>query len=93
MEELKRQVLSAGCLSRWERGRKTRVTTDASNIGVGAVLEQEYEEGWRPVAFWSRRLKDAEMRYATTDKEWLAIVEAVSRKWRHYLEDVPFVVC
>ena len=47
---------------------------------------------WKPVAFWSRKLKDAETRYSVTDIEWLAVVEAVSLVWRHFLEDIPFVV-
>ena len=47
---------------------------------------------WRPVAFWSRKLKDAETRYSATDIEWLAVVDAVSLVWRHFLEDIPFKV-
>ena len=47
---------------------------------------------WRPVAFWSRKLKEAETRYSATDIEWLAVVDAVSLTWRHFLEDIPFVV-
>ena len=47
---------------------------------------------WRPVAFWSRKLKDPETRYSATDIEWLAVVEAVTLIWRHFLEDTPFVV-
>ena len=43
---------SAPALSVWDSKRKTRVTTDASLVGVGALLEQFHEEGsqWRPVA-------------------------------------------
>jgi hypothetical protein len=40
---------------------------------------------WHPVAFWSRKLTDAECNYQTHDQELLAIVEAF-RQWRHYLE-------
>ena len=47
---------------------------------------------WRPVAFWSRKLREAETRYSATDLEWLAVVEAVSRVWSHFLEDVSFTV-
>ena len=81
-------------LRRFERTLATRVTTDASTIGIAAVLEQceEDDTTWRPVAFWSRKLKDAETCYSATDLEWLAVVEAVSRVWRHFLEDIPFVI-
>ena len=209
VEALKQAIIDAPLLARFDRQRKTRVTTDASTVGIGAVLEQWYpEEGasprtpdsspkraepdptrspspsdgkgsppnpgtpsdpenrspngaqpgkcdlqitakeglpgaaekartqrdaipvgreaptvappekdlpkkgrsgaypalspemgtdsqmgiWRPVAFWSRKLKDPETRYSATDIEWLAVVDAVSLTWRHFLEDIPFVV-
>ena len=90
---LQHLVANAPCLAHWDRDRVTRVVTDASKIGLGAVLEQKYDETWRPVAFWSRKLRDPETRYSTTDREWLAIVEAVSLKWKGFLEDRSFTVC
>ena len=85
-------VSQAPCLARWEHNRETRVITDASKIGIGAVLEQLHPSGWRPVAFWSRKLRDPETRYSATDREWLAVVEAVSKRWRGLLEDTPFTL-
>jgi transposase InsO family protein len=61
-----------------------RVETDASNFAIGAVLSQQYEGRWHPVAFLSRKLVKAELRYTTPDAELLAIVYAFD-KWRHYL--------
>jgi transposase InsO family protein len=48
---------------------------------------------WRPVAYWSRKLTDTELRWATGQKELLAIVESLEH-WSHYLEgtDRRFVV-
>ncbi len=64
------------------------VTTDASDVGIGAVLEQE----GRPVAFESRTLSPAERNYSATDREMLAVVHAL-RVWRCYLEGAKaFVV-
>ncbi|GJP50738.1 hypothetical protein CLOM_g9907, partial [Closterium sp. NIES-68] len=63
------------------------VVTDASTIGIGAVLLQE----GRPVAFESRKLSPAEQRYTTSEQELLAVVHAL-RTWRCYLEGVEFVV-
>ena len=92
VEALKRALCDTPLLAYFDRSLPTRVTTDASTVGLGAVLEQDHAETWRPVAFWSRKLKDPETRYSTTDLEWLAVVEAVSRVWPHYLEDVPFTL-
>jgi RNase H-like domain found in reverse transcriptase len=44
------------------------VTTDASNFGIGGVLEQEWEDGAHPVAFVSRKLNDEERNYSTHDR-------------------------
>ena len=89
---LKHALTCTPVLTRYDHELETRVTTDASTIGLGAVLEQKHGEVWKPVAFWSRKLIDAETRYSATDLEWLAVVEAVSRVWRHLLEDIPFTV-
>ena len=66
--------------------------TDASKVRIGAALEQKHEEGWRPVAFWSRKLRDLETRYSITDREWLAVVESVGKRWRCFLECSPFEI-
>ena len=48
--------------------------TDASDIGVGAVLSQLDEEGNDyPLAYFSRKLLPREQRYSTVEKECLAI--------------------
>ncbi|GFW19088.1 hypothetical protein TNCV_254181 [Trichonephila clavipes] len=44
--------------------------TDASSIGIGAVLNQEQ----RPVVFASRTLSAAERNYMVTERECLAVV-------------------
>ena len=86
MRLIQKKCMEAPVLVPWSSERETRVTTDASDVGLGAVLEQKVEGVWRPVEFWSRKLKSAETRYSATDKEWLAVVEAVSNHWRHLLE-------
>jgi hypothetical protein len=60
------------------------VEVDASNVGTGAVLSQEQQGKWHPVAFMSKSLLDAEKNYEIYDKELLAIVKAL-KVWRHYL--------
>ena len=81
METLQKLVSEAPVLRRWTTGIPTRVLTDASLVGIGAVLEQQHGGEWHPVAFWSRKLKDPETRYSATDREWLAIIVAVTRVW------------
>ncbi|GFS93241.1 retrovirus-related Pol polyprotein from transposon gypsy [Trichonephila clavipes] len=58
--------------------------TDASSIGVGAVLNQEQ----RPVVFASRTLSAAERNYTKTERECLPVVWALN-KFRTYLGSLP----
>ena len=66
--------------------------TDACNEGIGAVLIQEAEDGVKhPVAFISRKLLPREMRYATIEKECLAIVWGIT-KFQEFLYGRHFML-
>ncbi|KAK3006498.1 hypothetical protein RJ639_017037 [Escallonia herrerae] len=64
-----------------------RVRTDASDFALEGVLMQECH----PVAYESRKLNEAERRYTTHEKEFLAVVHCL-RVWRHYLLGSSFIV-
>ena len=55
-------------------GRPFVVTTNASLVSVGAILEQDFCQGLQPVAFESRKLNPAETRYSAYERELLGIV-------------------
>ena len=57
---------------------------DASDYAIGAVLGQKRERIFRVIYYASRTLNDAQLNYATTEKELLAIVFAFD-KFRPYL--------
>uniref|UniRef100_A0A8C4TAC5 Gypsy retrotransposon integrase-like protein 1 n=1 Tax=Erpetoichthys calabaricus TaxID=27687 RepID=A0A8C4TAC5_ERPCA len=65
---------------------------DASMNGLGAVLNQEYPEGVRPVAFASRKLSNSERRCPVHQLEFLALKWAVVDKFHDYLYGVKFTV-
>uniref|UniRef100_A0A8C7F2V4 Gypsy retrotransposon integrase-like protein 1 n=1 Tax=Oncorhynchus kisutch TaxID=8019 RepID=A0A8C7F2V4_ONCKI len=60
------------------------VQVDASDTGLGAVLAQGKGEAEKPILFISRKLSDREQRYATVEKEALAIMWALDYL-RYYL--------
>ena len=63
--------------------RQFVVTTDVSHAAVGVILEQDFGNGLQPMAFSSRKLNDAEMRYSAYERELLGIVWALVQ-WKHY---------
>ena len=56
------------------------IHTDASHTQLGAVISQR----GKPIAFYSRKLSDAQTRYTTTERELLAIVETL-KEFRNIL--------
>lgn len=88
-ETLKARMISAPVLQIPTIGSEAEfiVATDASNVGLGAVLLQEDSSGSvRPCAYWARKLNSAERNYSAYDLEALCAVEAVTRVWRMYLD-------
>ena len=67
----------------------TSVMTDASDVAVGAVLQQYIDGQWCPLSFFSRALKPAETRYSMYDRELLAIYLAI-KHFRYFLEGRHF---
>ena len=67
------------------------LTTDASDVGAGAVLEQWKQGRWQPVAFFSRKFQPAQTRYSTFDRELTAICLALQH-FRHMLEGRQFTI-
>ena len=65
------------------------LTTDASDVAVGAVLSQGKED--KPLAFFSKKLSAAERKYSTFDRELLAIFLSI-KHFRHMLEGRNFCV-
>ena len=90
-QEAKRLLADATLLHHPVPGARTILTTDASDIAIGAVLEQGIEEHWQPLAFFSRQLNKAERNYSTIDRELLGIHSAILH-FRYFLEGRDFTV-
>ena len=88
--DLKRLLCSSPVLQCPDFSRPFILQTDASDWGVGGVLSQLDQEGLdHPVAYFSRKLLPRERRYATVEKECLAIKLAI-QAFRVYLLGKPF---
>ena len=49
------------------------------------MISQEIEGGLQPLGFMSKKMTSAEQNYTITEKEMLAIIQAV-QEWKEYLE-------
>ena len=65
------------------------LTVDASDEAVGAVYEQYIGDSWKPIAFFSKKLSNAERKYSAFDRELLAIYLSF-RHFRHLVEGRKF---
>ena len=54
-----------------------RVKCDASLSGLGAAIEQNTSDGWKPTAFAPRVLNSTEERYSVNELELLVFVWSI----------------
>lgn len=91
-EDLKLMLTNAPVLRRPDSSLTYILHTDWSPHAIGAVLAQIGEDGKEhPVAYGSRMLRGAELRYAPTQGECFAVVHWLQH-FRHYLYGVRFIL-
>ena len=77
--ELKNALMDQPVLRFYDSTKPTKISADASKNGLGAVLLQQHDQTWHPVAYASRAMLEAETRYAQIEKELLAITYGCER--------------
>jgi hypothetical protein len=93
VDRIKQQLTAAPILARPDFNREFEVHTDASDVGMGAVLAQRDDEGQEHViAYASTKLNSAQQNYSATVKECLAVVWAITDKFSAYIMGRPFKV-
>ena len=80
LDDVRSAILGSSALAPFDPGLPTFVSTDASDVGLGAVLSQLHPEGERVVAFASCTLSTAQRKYSVTERKGLACVWAC-QKW------------
>ena len=86
-----KEILSSyPVLQHFDSNKPLKISSDASKEGLGAVLMQETEKEWMPVAYASRAMTKAEQNYAQIEKELLGIVYACE-KFHNYIYGRKFL--
>ena len=67
------------------------VHCDSSEHSIGASLMQSDGEISYPVCYFSRKINGSELNYSVTEKEALAVIEAV-KHWHYYLAERQFTI-
>ena len=90
-EALKAALVNSPVLQAPDFTKPFLIISDASKFFVGGCLCQRSEDGVeRPIAYTSRPLRGAELNYAITDLEGLAMVHCCSL-WRHFISSSPTI--
>jgi transposase InsO family protein len=90
-ESCRQSLAHATRLTHPKQNAELSLYTDASDTAMGAALHQKGDNGWEPIAFFSKKLTSAQSKYSAYDKELLAVYQAIHH-FRHWLEGRHFTV-
>ena len=86
-EELKERFTTEPVLVTPDLDKEMRMEADALDFATEEILSMKCEdEKWRPVAYISKLLNEAERNYEIHNKEMLAIIWYLEA-WRYFLEE------
>ena len=71
--------MSAPALAYFDPTKPTRLSTDASQRGIGFILQQKKQDMWSLIQAGSRFLSGAESRYAIIEFELLAVAWSIAK--------------
>ena len=92
-ETLKKKCMTVPVLAFADLEKPFVLETDASWIGLGAVLLQKQEDGkLHPIAYASRALHGSQKNYHSSKLEFLALKWAITEQFQEYLIYKPFTV-
>ncbi|GBG69235.1 hypothetical protein CBR_g3934 [Chara braunii] len=84
MKKLKQALIEYPVLKVADPSLPSVVTTDASQYDIGAVLQLDDGNGYRPVEFMSARMPSEKVATSTYERELYALRQALEH-WKHYL--------
>ncbi|KAG7674693.1 hypothetical protein KSW81_000333 [Nannochloris sp. 'desiccata'] len=90
-DDLKQALISAPVLRPPKFGGMFHLYTDASGVGMGGALYQDFDDGRHPIAFWSSCYTPAQLNYGVPEQELCAVILAL-KYFEHYLKNAQVTV-
>ena len=90
-EAIKLALANAAMLHHPDSKLPLAITSDASKVAMGAVLEQRGPRGWEPLAFFSKKLSTTQQQWPPYDRELNAAHKSI-RHFKHMVEGRPFTL-
>ena len=90
-EAIKLALASAAMLHHPDPSLPLALTTDASDVAMGGVVEQRGPKGWEPLAFFSKKFERTQTEWCPYDRELNAVHKAI-RHFKHMLEGRTFTI-
>lgn len=90
-DSCKASIIRCTLLSHPVMNAPLALVTDASNSALGAVLQQQVDNEWQPLAFFSKKMNKSQRLYSAYDRELLAVYESI-KHFRFMVEGRHFVI-
>ena len=90
-EAIKTALANAAMLHHPDSKLPLSITSDASDVAMGAVLEQRGPNGWEPLAFFSKKFSTPQQRWPPYDRELNAAHKSI-RHFKHMVEGRAFTL-
>ena len=90
-DSIKQALANATLLHHPDSSLPLAVTTDASDVAIGGVIEQRGPEGWEPLAFYSKKLSTGQQAWCPYDRELFAAHQGI-RHFKYMVEGRPFTL-
>ena len=78
-KQVKQELSKPATLALYDPEAQTKISADASSYRLGAVLLQQVDGAWKPVAYASRSMSETEHQYTQIEKEALATTWACEK--------------
>ena len=90
-DSIKQALANSTLLHHPDSSLPLAVTTDASDIAIGGMIEQRGPEGWEPLAFFSKKLTTGQQAWCPYDRELFAAHQGI-RHFKYMVEGRAFTL-